>query len=48
MFLGLGKTFGPQGGSQGPPEGPLEVQKGFLKMLMKYGMLGINFFNFQH
>ena len=44
MFLGLGKTLVPPGG----PEGPIEVQKGSLKMLMKYGMLGINFLNFQH
>ena len=46
MFLGLGKTLVPPGGPQGPPEGPIEVQKGSLKMLMKYGMLGINFFQF--
>ena len=44
----LGKTFGPPGGPQGPPEGPQEVQKGSLKMLMKYGMLGINFLSFWH
>ena len=48
MFWGLGKSLGPQGGPQGPLEGPLEVQKGSLKNLMKYGMLGINFLNFQH
>ena len=48
MFLSLGKTLEPQGCPQGPPEAPLEVQKGSLKNLMKYGMLGINFLNFQH
>ena len=48
MDLGLGKTLGLPGGPQGPPEGPLEVQKGSLKKLSKYGMLGINFLNFQH
>ena len=48
MVLGLGKFLGPPGGPQGPLEGPLEVQKGSLNNLMKYGMLGINFLNFQY
>ena len=48
MFFGFGKTLGPPGGPQGSPKGPLEVQKGSLKNLMKYGRLGINFLNFQH
>ena len=48
IFLGLGKSLGPPGGPQGTPKGPLEVQKGSLKNLMKYCMLGINFLYFQH